>query len=113
MKLTFLGKGGSGDGECPSLFAADTGTYVVVGWRTRTAGTVEIPHLLLGFAEPRTYLGAPMSDTGRGTFLVTGRPITDRETLDQMSMEPDETAIEIPKAERTFFGVTAAAQPVA
>ncbi|WP_306363917.1 hypothetical protein [Nocardia sp. CC227C] len=109
MWLTFLGKGGSADGECPSLFAADSGTYVVVGWRTQTPETVEIPHLLLGFTEPDTFIGATMSDTGRGTFLLSGRPITDRATLDQMSMQPHEAAIEVPKAERTYFGVTAAA----
>lgn len=109
MWLKFLGKGGSGDGECPTLFATDTGTYVVVGWKTETPGTVEIPHLLTGFAEPDTFIGAAMTDTGRGTFLVSGRPIADRETLDQMSMEPHETAVEVPKAERTYYGVTAAA----
>ncbi|WP_040833736.1 hypothetical protein [Nocardia brevicatena] len=109
MWLKFLGKGGSGDGECPTLFATDTGTYVVVGWKTETPGTVEIPHLLTGFAEPDTFIGAAMTDTGRGTFLVSGRPITDRETLDHMSMEPHETAVEVPKAERTYYGVTAAA----
>ncbi|WP_405138251.1 hypothetical protein [Nocardia sp. NBC_01388] len=74
---------------------------------------MEIPHLLLGFAEPETFIGATMSDTGRGTFLVSGRPITDRETVDKMSMELYETAIEVPKAERTFHGVTPATQPVA
>ncbi|MCU1640453.1 MAG: hypothetical protein JWN03_728 [Nocardia sp.] len=109
MWLKFLGKGGSGDGECPTLYATEIGTYVVVGWKTETRETVEIPHLLLGFTEPETFIGATMSDTGRGTFLVSGRPITDRETVDRMRMEPHETAIEVPKAERTFHGVTAAA----
>lgn len=46
---------------------------------------------------------------GRGTFLLSGRPITDRETLDQMSMETYETAIEVPKAERAYYGATQAA----
>ncbi|MEC3915424.1 hypothetical protein [Nocardia sp. CDC160] len=109
MLLKFLGKGGSGDGECPSLYATDTSTYVVVGWKTETPGTVEIPHLLLGFAEPDTFVGATMTDTGRGTFLVSGRPVTDLETVVRLAMEADETAIEVPKVERTFYGVTAAA----
>ncbi|MBB5913982.1 hypothetical protein BJY24_002849 [Nocardia transvalensis] len=113
MWLTFLGKGGSGDGECPALYATDAGTYLVVGWRTEPASTVEIPHLLLGFAQPDTFIGAAMSDTGRGTFLVSGRPITDRETVDQMNMEAHETAIEVPKSERTYYGAIEAAQPVA
>ncbi|WP_327145971.1 hypothetical protein [Nocardia sp. NBC_01327] len=109
MLLKFLGKGGSGDGDCPTLYATDTGTYVVVGWKTGTQATVEIPHLLLGFAEPETFIGATLSDTGRGTFLISGQPITDRATVDTMSMEPHEAAIEVPKAERAFHGVTAAA----
>ncbi|UFS99685.1 hypothetical protein [Nocardia huaxiensis] len=109
MLLKFLGKGGSGDGECPTLFATETSTYVVVGWKTDMPGTVEIPHLLLGFAEPDTFVGANLNDTGRGTFLVSGRPITEPETLNQMSVEPHETAIEVPKSERTFYGVVAAA----
>ncbi|WP_069163748.1 hypothetical protein [Nocardia altamirensis] len=109
MLLTFLGKGGSGDGECPALYATDAGTYVVVGWKTETPGTVEIPHLLLGFAEPDTFIGATMSDTGRGTFRVSGLPVTDRAAVDEMSMEPHETAVEVSKAERTFYGVSAAA----
>ncbi|GAB2546114.1 hypothetical protein [Nocardia heshunensis] len=109
MLLKFLGKGGSGDGECPSLYATDASTYVVVGWKTETPETVEIPHLLVGFAEPDTFVGATMTDTGRGTFLVSGRPITDGQTVVLLDMESHETAIEVPKAERTFYGVTAAA----
>ncbi|WP_040808163.1 hypothetical protein [Nocardia concava] len=109
MLLKFLGKGGSGDGECPSLYVADTSTYVIVGWKTDTPGTVEIPHLLLGFAEPDTFVGATMTDTGRGTFLVSGEPIINHEMVVRLDMEPHETAIEVPRAERTFYGVTAAA----
>jgi hypothetical protein len=62
---------------------------------------------------PDTFIGATLTDTGRGTFLVTGRPITDRETLGQMTMETYETAIEVPKAERTFYGATTSRQSVA
>ncbi|MCP2321025.1 hypothetical protein APR12_006415 [Nocardia amikacinitolerans] len=104
MRLHLLGKGGSGKDDCPSLFATDQDSYVILGWRTDHPETVEIPHLLTGFTEPRTYIGTPLVDTGRGTFAVTGRPITDRETLDQMTMEDFETAIEVPRAERTYFG---------
>ncbi|MEU0539302.1 hypothetical protein ABZ319_05470 [Nocardia sp. NPDC005978] len=109
MLLQFLGKGGSGDGECPTLYATDSETYVVVGWKTATPGTIEIPHLLLGFAEPDTFIGATMSDTGRGTFLLSGQPVIDPETVEKMDMEPHETAVEVPKAGRTFYGDIAAA----
>lgn len=39
-----------------------------------------------------------------GTFTLTGRPITDDETLAQLDLADDETAIEVPKLERTFYG---------
>lgn len=107
MRLRYLGKGGSNHDGCPTLFATDEGSYVVLGWRTDQPETVEIPHLLVGFAEPRTYIGAPMRDTGRGTFTLSGRLVTDQETLDQMTMEDYEKAIEVPKAERIYFGIPA------
>ncbi|MFD4353122.1 hypothetical protein ACFWPX_11225 [Nocardia sp. NPDC058518] len=90
------------------MFATDTDTYAVQGWQTDSPETVEIPHLLLGFAQPDTYVGAPMTDTGRGTFVLTGRPITDPDTLAQMTLAADESAIEVAKLERTFYGALSA-----
>ncbi|MGW6426275.1 hypothetical protein ACWF82_26680 [Nocardia sp. NPDC055053] len=110
LKLKFLGNGGSGTGECPTLYATDQDTYAVQGWTTGSADTVEIPHLLLGFAEPDTYVGTQLADTGRGTFTLTGRPINDPETLAQMNLADDESAIEVPKHTRRFYGNAAAAQ---
>ncbi|WP_067836077.1 hypothetical protein [Nocardia lijiangensis] len=104
MRLRFLGKGGSGDGDCPTLYATDQNSYLVQGWKTGQPETVEIPHLLLGFAEPDMYIGASMTDTGRGTFTLTGRPVTEPETVAQLALADDETAIEVPKLERTFYG---------
>lgn len=112
MRLTFLGKGGSSDGDCPTLYATDRGTYLVQGWVTSQTSVVEIPHLLPGFAEPDTYLGAMMSDTGHGTFLLAGRPVADAETLAQLTLAEDETAIEVPKMERTYYGAAAAQRSV-
>ncbi|MFI1918991.1 hypothetical protein [Nocardia sp. NPDC020380] len=108
MQLRFLGKGGTGGGGCPSLYTTDHGSSLVQGWVTDQVSTVEIPHLLLGFAEPDTFVGARMEDSGRGTFLLSGRPITDQETLSQLDLYEDETAIEVPKRERTFYGAVAA-----
>ncbi|WP_433679641.1 hypothetical protein [Nocardia sp. CA-119907] len=107
MRLKFLGKGGSTVGECPTLYATEH-SFVVQGWRTGNPGTVEIPHLLLGFAEPNTFVGAPMTDTGRGTFSLSGRPITEPDTLAQLDLAEDETAIEVPKLERSYYGASAA-----
>lgn len=104
MHLRFLGKGGSDKTGCPSLYATDRDSYLVQGWVTQETGTVEIPHLLLGFAEPDTYIGAPLVDTGRGTFTLSGRPITESETLAQLELASDETAIEVQKSKREFYG---------
>lgn len=104
MRLKFLGKGGSDDGGCPSLYATDQGSYLAQGWRTDRPDTIEIPHLLLGFAEPDTFIGARMVDTGEGTFLLSGRPVTDHETLGQIELAADESAIEVPKSERMIYG---------
>ncbi|MRH88788.1 hypothetical protein GFY24_15270 [Nocardia sp. SYP-A9097] len=113
MRLHFLGKGGSGGNDCPTLYANDQDSYVIIGWVTDQPGTVEIPHLLLGFLEPDTFISTTLADTGRGTFTVSGRAITDPETLEQMTMETYETAIEVPKAERMFFGAVASRKSVA
>ncbi|WP_280264281.1 hypothetical protein [Nocardia wallacei] len=104
MSYRVLGKGGSNKDGCPALCATDEGNYLLVGWKTGQPETVEIPHLLLGFAEPRTFIGATMVDTGRGTFTLSGRPVDDPETLDRLKMEDYETAIEVPKVERAYFG---------
>ncbi|MFF0635951.1 hypothetical protein ACFYTS_25995 [Nocardia sp. NPDC004151] len=110
MNLKFLGKGGSDSGGCPSLFATDQSTYIVQGWGTAQLGTVEIPHLLTGFAEPDTFIGSTMTDTGRGTFTVSGRPVTEPGVLGKLTLAEDESAIEVPKLGRMFYGNAAAAQ---
>lgn len=104
LRLRFLGMGGSGKTNCPTLYATDRGTYVVQGWETGVPGTVEIPHLILGYLEDKTFIGTTLTDTGRGTFTLSGRPITDAETLDQLTFDANETAIEVPLKERSYFG---------
>lgn len=106
--LRFLGKGGSEVTGCPSLYVAelDNGEegYLAQGWKTGRPGVVEIPHLLLGFAQRGTFIGATMTDTGRGTFTLSGEPITDPEVLGQLDLAADETAIEVPLFRRTYYG---------
>lgn len=104
MRLRFLGKGGSDQKACPTLYDTDQGSFLVQGWKTGNPETVEIPHLLLGFADQGSFIAASMTDTGRGTFTLSGRSITDSEILEQLTMEHYETVIEVPKAERTYFG---------
>jgi hypothetical protein len=108
MPLRFLGKGGSTNNGCPTLLANDPGGYVVQAWKTDRPDTVELPHLLLGFLEPDTFIGAALTDTGRGTFRLTGRPVTEPGLLAQLDIADDETAIEVPKLERTFYGAASA-----
>ncbi|MFC9998424.1 hypothetical protein [Nocardia sp. NPDC127526] len=107
MCLKFLGKGGSDVTGCPSLYATGNG-YLAQGWKTDRPETIEIPHLLLGFLEPDTYIGTTLTDTGRGTFTLTGRPITDPETLSQLDLADDETAIAVPMTRRTVYGAVLA-----
>lgn len=49
--------------------------------RPTNARVVEIPHVLLGFAEHDLFIGVPLTDTGRGTFTLSGQQVTDAETL--------------------------------
>ncbi|MGQ4618424.1 hypothetical protein [Nocardia sp. R7R-8] len=104
MRLQFLGKGGSDVGGCPTLYATDQGSYLVQGWQTGSPESIEIPHLLTGFAEADTFIGATLTDTGRGTFTLIGRPIVEPETLALLDLAHNETAIEVPKIRRTFYG---------
>lgn len=61
--------------------------------------SVEIPQRLLAHLAPGTYLGAPLDDTGRGSFTLTGTPVTDAEALSQMDVPGHETCVEVPKTE--------------
>lgn len=99
MQLTFLGKETQGGGS-PTLFATDTDTYVVQGWKVTGQDTsVEIPTRLLNYLPQGTRLGVDLQDTGKGTFIVSGAPVTDAQALSQMDIPGHETAVEVPKAE--------------
>ncbi|SUA76363.1 Uncharacterised protein [Nocardia otitidiscaviarum] len=95
MKLERLG-GDSTDGQSPTLFLSDRGSYVTQGWRTDRADTIEIPHRLIRHLKPGTCLGALLRDTGHGTFMLTGEPVTDPEALKQIQLPGHETAVEVP-----------------
>ncbi len=104
MQLTFLGKATQGGGS-PTLFATDRGTYVVQGWKVADNGnSVEIPQRLLAYLAPGTYLGAQLTDTGRGSFTLTGRPVTDLHALSQMDIPAHESCVEIPREKEVWFG---------
>jgi hypothetical protein len=104
MRLRFLGKATQGGGS-PTLYATDRNTYVVQGWKVEGQGEiVEIPHRLLKHVEPGTYLAALMTDTGRGSFVLSGQPVTDSEALSQMNIPAHETCVEVPKEKEAWFG---------
>jgi hypothetical protein len=95
MRVKFLGKNTQGQ-HSPTLYATDRDTYVVQGWRVPgRPGLIEIPHPLLAFLTPGTCLGALLTDTGHGTFTLTGPPVTDPEALSQMDVPDHELCIEV------------------
>ncbi|WP_280180365.1 hypothetical protein [Nocardia farcinica] len=94
MKVRFLG-GPTGEHGSPRLYETDRGTFAVQGWKTDRDDQIEIPHRLLIHAEPGTCLSG-LVDTGHGTFLLMGAPITDPEALEMMKIPSHETAVEIP-----------------
>jgi len=108
MHIRFLGKGGSPSSGCPSLYETDADSFLVQGWRSDDPNVVEIPHLLLGFAEDNTFIGAALTDTSRGTFTLRGKLVTDPQVLAQLELAENETIVEVPKCERTFYGAVVA-----
>ncbi|MBO0880962.1 MAG: hypothetical protein J2P17_11585 [Mycobacterium sp.] len=93
MHTRLLG-GPTGEGGSPRLYMSDHGTFLVQGWKTDEPGRIEIPHRLLQWVEPHTCLSG-MVDTGRGTFLLRGTPVTDPATLEAMAIPSHETVIEV------------------
>ncbi|WP_280393272.1 hypothetical protein [Nocardia wallacei] len=100
MRIRLLG-GPTGEGGSPRLYATDRQTDLVQGWKTDEPNMVEIPHRLLHWMEPGTCLSG-LVDTGHGTFMVRGTPITDRDALAAMAIPSHETAVEVPVGEEVF-----------
>jgi hypothetical protein len=106
MQLTLLGKETQGGGS-PTLFATDQSTYVVQGWKVASRpASVEIPQRLLGYLEPHTCLKARLDDTGHGSFILSGAPVTDPEALAQLDIPGHETCVEVAKGEAATEGST-------
>lgn len=100
MRLRYLGTNTRNDGS-PTLYATDRRSYVVQGWKLSGRDerrVIEIPHPLLAFLEPGSCLGARLEDTGHGTFILSGEPVTDMEALAQMDTPDHEQSIEVPMA---------------
>ncbi|WP_228787008.1 hypothetical protein [Nocardia terpenica] len=97
MYVEFLGGPTGGQGS-PRLYLTDRGTIAVQGWKTGRDDRIEIPHRLLKYTRPGTCL-AGLADTGHGTFMLSGTPITDPEALTIMKIPGHEAAVEVPIAE--------------
>jgi hypothetical protein len=98
LRLVFLGKETQGGGS-PTLFATDRETYVVQGWKVPgQQNSVEIPLRLLAHLAPHTCFGVELHDTGRGSVILSGNPVTDTEALTQMDIPAHETCVEVAKA---------------
>ncbi|WP_454196276.1 hypothetical protein [Nocardia sp. Marseille-Q1738] len=108
-RLTFLGKHTQG-GDSPTLYFTDHGTYIVQGWKVPGYDDrVEISHPLLAFLRPGTCLGVLLQDTGHGTFILSGKPVTDPDVLAEMSIPGHETCIEVPQGKKIRKYATPAA----
>lgn len=94
MHVEFLGGDSGGQGS-PRLYVTDRSTFAVQGWKTPHTNQIEIPHRLLRYAQPGTCL-AGLQDTGHGTFLLSGTPVTDPEALEIMRIPGHEAAVEVP-----------------
>ncbi|MCU1644554.1 MAG: hypothetical protein JWN03_4829 [Nocardia sp.] len=108
LHLTFLGKN-TQNGGSPTLFATNRGTYVIQSWKVKGHhDRVEIPHRLLAHTRPGTSVGAALEDTGRGTFILSGTPVTDVEALAQMNAPDHETSVEVPVGQEIWVNADTA-----
>lgn len=99
MRLQLLG-GPSGNGNSPTLWSTDHKTIVVQGWKIPGhSDRVEIPHQLLTFLEPGTWLGSQLEDSGSGCFRLSGNLVTDVEALARLNLPANEIAVEVPVVE--------------
>ncbi|WP_067532257.1 hypothetical protein [Nocardia crassostreae] len=97
MLLRFLGVDTRNSGS-PTLYASERDTYIVLGWEVpeQDSRNIEIPHRLLTYLEEGTCLGTLLHDTGHGTFLLEGEPVTDPAALEAINSSAGERSIEVP-----------------
>jgi hypothetical protein len=89
---------GSENGNCPALYATDSNGLIAQGDSVRNGTAVLVPYELLNWAEPGTRLMVETTDAP-GVVLIVGEPVTD-EVRKQLTLDPNETAVEVPACER-------------
>ncbi|MEV5832486.1 hypothetical protein [Nocardia sp. NPDC052112] len=97
MRIQLLGGPTNNTGSPRLWIDEDRHLYLVQGYRVaHDANRVEIPHMLLGWLQPGTYIGAPLVDSGHGSFTLAGQPITDPDALAHMQIPDHEIAVAVP-----------------
>jgi hypothetical protein len=116
MRLTFLGKS-SDNGDSPTLYATDEGSYIVQGWKVtdeEVLSKLDIPdgeivveiyarlfgHLANdGVAGTVTSWAPPIVHVeNNGNFIVQGVRLADDDARRQMAIPAHEDAVEVPKS---------------
>ena len=85
----------SGNKTCPCLYEADQDILVVQGRGERGSDTVDVPHMLLDWAEPGMRIAVGATEVP-GRVLVKGTPASE-EIMKQLFLDDDETAVEVPR----------------
>src|SRR5262245_60666502 len=90
MRVTLLRTTCEDKPICPAVWSTDHDTIIVQGYCTSRPDTVEVPAALLVGMD-----GVNGTVTGRGTMLVVGAPLMDREALEMMNIPDGESAVEL------------------
>ncbi|MFI1241444.1 hypothetical protein [Nocardia salmonicida] len=95
--LRLLGTGAAAGGFA-ALYETDNDTFIAQGLAARDGAAVLVPTALLDKVEPGMPLLAETTTT-EGVVLIAGTPV-DEQTRDKLLLEPDETAVEVPRTGR-------------
>lgn len=99
MQIRLLGGPTNNTGSPRLWIDEDRNLYLIQGYRVPDqSGQVEIPHMLLRWLQPGTYIGERLHDSGHGSFTLSGQPVTNPEILAHMDIPDHETAVEVPVA---------------
>jgi hypothetical protein len=102
MRLTRLRGQCDPKPTCPTLYLTDQGSLIVQGWIVPgergsliDEARVEVPLSLLWLPSADVPQSPAIELTGRDTAIVRGKPVTEPEALDQLTLPEGETAVEV------------------
>jgi hypothetical protein len=117
VRLRFVGKDSPID-DSPTLYDTDRNTHLVQGWKVTDPDLlsrldlgphetcVEVTTRLMSYLSESELTNTEDTElpliirTGRDTYVIKGRRVTDAEALAQLNMPDHETAIEVSAALR-------------